>query len=87
MAQQIDFSSIGCAHVKTPSGIGEPNRLRGFEVRDIGVLALLVDAIDSSAIAGGREQPLRSLCQRIDDVVMPGPDFVRRSLRGNLVDL
>ncbi len=87
MAQQVDFPGIGCANVKTTGGIGEPNSLRSFEMRDIGILALLVDAIDSSAIAGGCQQPLRRPCQCVHDVVMSGPDFVGRSLRGNLVDL
>src|SRR5579875_4142950 len=45
---------------------------------DVGVGAVVVQAIDASAIAGGGEDAVLSPDQRIDDIVVSRPDSARR---------
>src|ERR1700758_5464620 len=56
-------------------------------MRDIGVLATLLDAVDAAAIASRGEQASGRPIQPIDDVVVGCPQLARRTRGIELVDL
>src|ERR1700760_1073798 len=56
-------------------------------MRDIGVLAILLDAVDAAAVAGGCQQAVGRPEQAIDDVVVWCPQFARRTRGIELVYL
>src|ERR1700752_3589014 len=56
-------------------------------MRDIGALAILLDAVDAAAIAGRGEQAIGRPVTTIDHVVVGGPQLARRTRGIELVYL
>ena len=66
---------------------GEAQALLRFDVGDVGVVAVLLNAEDVSAIAADGEQAVGLRGECVDDVVFAGPDFARGLVFGEGVDL
>ena len=57
--------------------LGEAEALLRFDVSDVGVVAVLLNAEDVTAIAADGEQTVGLRGEGVDDVVFAGPDFAR----------
>ena len=65
--EQIELAGVGGGDEIALRRVGKANCLRGIQMGQVFKLATLVNAVDASAIAGRREQALRSGTQRVDD--------------------
>jgi hypothetical protein len=58
-------------------GIGKAYGLRRFKVRDVGVVAVVLNTVYTAPVSGRGEKALLSPVQRVDNVIAVGPDFAR----------
>ena len=66
---------------------GQAEALLGFEVGDVGVAAVVLDAEDAAAIAGEGEQAIGARGEGVDDLVFAGPELARGLAFVESVDL
>ena len=86
-AQVEKFAAIAGSDVKAIRRCREACCLRCFDVRDVGVLAVLLHPIYAAAIAGCGQQAVRRPVQTVDHVIVRSPQLPRGSGGIEFIDL
>src|SRR6185437_9038439 len=86
-SEGIELAGIAGADEDRVTAIfGEAESLLCFKVGNVGVVPVLLNAEDVSAIAAEGEYAIGLRCQGVDDVVFAGPDFLQRLVGREGVD-